>query len=335
MIGKPIYFILSRLALGATFLIYIVSQINKKKKRTTRIVYKHFGLPRLKLPRLSLPKLKLPSIRPIFKLEELRINLLELKILAKLKRATRKFSKTLRSRKIKPKLKLLLPVVLVLLLTFTFYLLILRGLPSPKELDSREPQVSTKIYDRNGSLLYKIYKDQNRSIVPLTQIPIHVRLATLAAEDAEFYSHPGFSIKGIFRAVIQDFQTGSVQGGSTITQQLVKNTLLTPEKTISRKIKELILSVEVEARYTKDQILEMYLNEVSYGGTAYGIQEASESYFGKDVGSLDMAEAALLAGLPKSPTTLSPFGSSPTLAVDRQKEVLHLMAVNKFITADQ
>jgi len=246
-----------------------------------------------------------------------------------------KYSKTLRSHKIKPKLKLLLPIILVLLLTFTFYFFILRGLPSPKELGIRRSQVSTKIYDRNGNLLYKIYKDQNRSIVPLTQIPLQVRLATLAAEDAEFYSHPGFSIKGIFRAAVQDIKTGSIQGGSTITQQLVKNTLLTPEKTIIRKIRELILSVEVEANYTKDQILEMYLNEVSYGGTAYGIESASESYFGKAVGNLDLAEAALLAGLPKSPTAYSPFGPTPELAIGRQREILHLMQVNRFITTEQ
>lgn len=208
-------------------------------------------------------------------------------------------------------------------------------MPSPQQLGSRNPEVSTKIYDRNGNLLYKIYKDENRTIIPLSQIPNHVLLATLAAEDAEFYSHPGFSLRGILRAIIQDVKTGSLQGGSTITQQLVKNTLLTPEKTITRKIKELILSVEVETIYSKDEILEMYLNEVSYGGTAYGIEEASKSYFGKDVENLSLAEGALLAGLPKSPTLYSPFGSNPELAFERQKEILHLMVVNKYITEEQ
>ena len=332
--GKPIYFILSQLALTVASLLYAIKPTSKKRKKT-KIVYKSFGFPKLKFPKLVLPKFQFPKISPILKLGELRINLLEVKIVSRMKKTAGKLTKVLRRRKIKPKLNLLLPIFLFLFLVISFYLLILRSLPSPKELDDRQPQVSTKIYDRNGNFLYKIYKDQNRSIVPLTQIPIHVRQATLAAEDAEFYTHPGFSIKGIFRAVIQDLQTGSVQGGSTITQQLVKNTLLTPEKTITRKVRELILSVEVEANYTKDQILEMYLNEVSYGGTAYGIQEASESYFGKDVGSIDLAEAALLAGLPKSPTTYSPFGSSPILAMERQREVLHLMEVNKFITAEQ
>jgi 1A family penicillin-binding protein len=334
MTGKPLYFVLSRLAIGITFLIYTIGKTGRKRKKT-RIVYKRFGLPKFKFPKVALPKIRLPRAVPLFKLEELKINLLELKILSRLKKIFTKKISRLQKLQLKVRIRLIVVSIAILSLISYSYLAIFRGLPSPKELEARQPEVSTKIYDRNGNLLYKIYKDQNRTIVPLTKIPIHVRLATLAAEDAEFYSHPGFSIKGIFRAIFQDLETGSVQGGSTITQQLVKNTLLTPEKTITRKIKELILSVEVEASYTKDQILEMYLNEVSFGGTAYGIEEASESYFGKDVGSLDLAEAALLAGLPKSPTTYSPFGSSPELALERQKEVLHLMQVNKFITVEQ
>lgn len=334
MIGKPIYFVLSRLILGLTLFIYAIGQVGKKRRKT-KIVYKGLSLPRLKFPKVSFPKFRLPKIQPLFKLEKLRVSLFELKILSSFKKFFIKKLTRLQKLQLKVRVRLIVVSLAAISLTLYSYFAIFRGLPSPKELGARQPEVSTKIYDRNGNLLYKIYKDQNRSIVPLTQIPIHVRLATLAAEDAEFYSHPGFSIKGIFRAVIQDLQTGSVQGGSTITQQLVKNTLLTPEKTITRKIKELVLSVEVEANYTKDQILEMYLNQVSYGGTAYGIESASESYFGKDVGSLDLAEAALLAGLPKSPTTYSPFGSDPSLALSRQKEVLHLMQVNKFITPEQ
>ncbi len=223
----------------------------------------------------------------------------------------------------------------LLLICSLFYFFILKDMPSPKELASRIPEVSTKIYDRNGELLYKIYKDENRTIIPIAQIPQTIRLATLAAEDAEFYTHPGFSVRGIFRAMVQDIKTGSLQGGSTITQQLVKNTLLTPEKTIIRKVREIILSIEIEALYTKDEIFEMYLNEVSYGGTAYGIKEAADYYFGKNVEDLDLAESALLAGLPKSPTTYSPFGSNPELAFERQREILNLMVINKYITRDQ
>jgi penicillin-binding protein 1C len=195
--------------------------------------------------------------------------------------------------------------------------------------------VSTKIYDRNGTLLYKIYKNKNRTPVPLNKIPLHTRLATLAIEDAEFYSHPGFSVRGIIRAIYRNLTRGDLTGGSTVTQQLVKNALLTPEKTMSRKVKEIILAVKVELKLSKDEILELYLNEVPYGGTAYGIQEASQQYFAKDVTELTLAESALLAGLPKSPTKHSPFGPNPELAFYRQQEVLKLMEVNGFITKEQ
>lgn len=256
------------------------------------------------------------------------------------KRPKAKSVKTKGGRKPKikiPKIKFaaLLVLVTASLLSFLFYFFIIKDMPSVGEFMTRDPEVSTKIYDRNGNLLYKIYKDKNRTIIPLTDIPESVKLATLAAEDAEFYSHPGFSIKGISRAIVQDLGNGKIQGGSTITQQLVKNTLLSPERTIVRKIREIILSIQIETIYTKDQILEMYLNEVSYGGTAYGIEEASNSYFGKSVGDLSLAEAAFLAGLPKSPTTYSPFGSNPELAFERQREVLNLMVINKYISQDQ
>ncbi len=304
-----------------------------------------FVFPKFKFPEFSFPKNRLPKLEYLFKLEGLKISLLELKISSQFKKFVSKIFRPFFNLKLNLtraltgqaslRLELILPILFLAFSFLAFYFFILRGLPSPKELTRREPEVSTKIYDRNGSLLYKIYKDKNRTITPLTQIPAHVRLATLAAEDAEFYDHIGFSLKGIFRALVSNSQNGSLQGGSTITQQLVKNVLLTPERTLTRKIKELILSVEVEKTYTKDQILGMYLNEVSYGGTAYGIQEGSESYFGKDVKDLNLAEAAFLAGLPKSPTSYSPFGQNPDLAFERQREVLHLMTINKFITETQ
>jgi len=157
----------------------------------------------------------------------------------------------------------------------------------------------------------------------------------LAAEDAEFYSHPGFSIRGIIRALIRNVEKEELSGGSTITQQLVKNALLSPEKTITRKIKEIILAMQVERVFTKDQILEMYLNEVSYGGTAYGIKEGAQEYFSKDLNELTLSEAAYLAGLTKSPTKFSPFGGNPELAIQRRDDVLRLMRINKFITQEQ
>ncbi len=216
-----------------------------------------------------------------------------------------------------------------------FWSFILKDLPSPKQLTKRILPASTKIYDRNGILLYTIYKNQNRTPVHLNQIPMHVRLATIAAEDAEFYSHPGFSLKGILRAIIKMIKEGKITGGSTITQQLVKNAFLSPEKTITRKLKELVLAIQAELAFSKDEILEMYLNEVSYGGTAYGIQEAARTYFNKNVNQLSLGEAALLAGLPQSPTLYSPFGPNPENSLIRQKEVLRRMQENGFITQEQ
>lgn len=344
LFGKPVYFILSHLIIAVIFLSYqlghiliFLSQIPIKlkkkviikKKKTRKNVYI------LKLPKIQFPKFNFRKVGNILRFEELKISLIELKIIGKIRgffsRKITRFQKLQIKRKLA---NISIFAVFIAIISYSYFFII-KDLPSPKELSSKEPQVSTKIYDRNGNLLYKIYKDQNRSIVPLAQIPMHVRLATLAAEDAEFYTHPGFSIKGISRALIQDLQTGSLQGGSTITQQLVKNVLLSPEKTITRKIKEIILSIEAETTYTKDQILEMYLNQISYGGTAYGIEEASDQYFGKSVNDLNLAEAAYLSGLTKSPTALSPYGQAPELGFERQREVLHLMVVNKFITNDQ
>lgn len=344
LVGKPFYFLLSRIVIGIIFLLFVIggttrkfftSIVRSKPTRSKPKKQKKETKVEVILPKFQLPKIRFPKLGTFFKLGSLRISLFELKIVFSLKRLIKEIVKSIKKFRPNFRSKFFAVFLVLLFLILNFYFLILRDLPSPQALEVRSPEVSTKIYDRNGNILYKIYKNQNRSIVPLTLIPTHVRLSTLAAEDAEFYSHPGFSVKGIFRAAVTDIQTGGTQGGSTITQQLVKNTLLTPEKTITRKVKEIILSVGVEANYTKDQILEMYLNEVSYGGTAYGIQEASMQFFGKNVGDLDLAEAAFLAGLPKSPTTYSPFGQNPDLAFQRQREVLHLMKVNKFITEVQ
>lgn len=235
--------------------------------------------------------------------------------------------------KINLKKRYLVILVFIGLLGIGYWILI-RDLPSPLELTTRQIDVSTKIVDRNGVLLYTIYKDKNRTPVRLSQIPQNVRLATLAAEDAEFYSHIGFSVRGTLRALTKNISEGRLQGGSTITQQLVKNALLSSEKTYIRKIRELILSIGVEMNFSKDEILEMYLNEVSYGGSIYGIQGASIHYFNKNVEDLTLAESALLAGLPQSPTRYSPFGNNPELTFSRQREILHLMRINKYITEE-
>ncbi|HJY98459.1 MAG TPA: transglycosylase domain-containing protein [Patescibacteria group bacterium] len=337
LVGRPFYVLLSGLVAAIVFIFNATGKAARFLFSTfKKLAHKPKAKPKKEKPK-RVRKVRTFDLSRFFKLEWLRIVLVELKLTRGLKSIVlipAKLPKNVRL-KLKLRLKFLVPLACLFFFILLSYLFIFRSLPSPRDLKNRDPEVSTKIYDRNGNLLFKIYKDQNRTIVPLTSIPPHVRLATLAAEDAEFYTHPGFSLKGISRALVTDFKTGALQGGSTITQQLVKNALLSPEKTLTRKIKELILSVEVEAAFTKDQILEMYLNEVSYGGTAYGIQEASQEYFGKDVGDLDLAEAALLAGLPKSPTTFSPFGQNPITSVERQREVLRLMRINKFITPAQ
>lgn len=205
-------------------------------------------------------------------------------------------------------------------------------LPSPAHLSERPVAQSTAIYDRNGELLYQVYNEQNRTLVKLSDLPQHVINATLAAEDANFYSHGGVDLKGALFAAYQT-ATGQVQGGSTITQQLVKNTLLTNQRSLDRKAKELILSMRLEKQYTKDEILQMYLNEIPYGGEVYGIQAAAKTYLGKDAKDLTVAEAALLAGLPQSPSRYSPF-LNPQAALGRQQYVLYLMNKSGFIDQD-
>ncbi len=206
--------------------------------------------------------------------------------------------------------------------------------PSPETLQNREVARATKIYDRNGDLLYDIFEDQNRTPVELKDVPEVVKQATISIEDKDFYSHKGFDFAGIARAGFKLVTSGGQieGGGSTLTQQLVKNALLTADRSFIRKIKELILAIQVERSYTKDQILEMYLNEIPYGGTAYGIEAASNLYFGKHASDLDLAEAALLAGLPQRPSVYSPYGTHPELARARQQEVLRRMVEDGYIT---
>lgn len=223
-----------------------------------------------------------------------------------------------------------------LVLFAVFYFLILRDLPSPTKLASPTSfPISTKIYDRNRELLYDIYIEKNRTPVILSEIPDYLKNATLASEDKDFYQHGGFALRGILRAVVNTIFHGKLQGGSTITQQLAKNALLTQDRTIRRKIREAILTVAVETLYSKDKILEMYLNQIPYGGTAYGVGAASQLYFNKSPKDLDLAEAALLAGLPASPTRYSPFGAHPETAKARQEYVLDEMVKDKFISDDE
>ncbi len=230
------------------------------------------------------------------------------------------------------KLRTLISLTVFAFISFSIWLF--WGIPLSGEL-ARSEAVSTKIFDRKGELIYEIFADKKRTPVELASIPDHVVNATIAIEDKDFYKHPGFSVAGIGRALYKNIFKQKLEGGSTLTQQLVKNAYLTPERTLRRKAQELILALLVEARYSKDDILERYLNEIPYGSTAYGIEAASELYFGKSTKELSLAEATLLAGLPAAPSRYSPFGSRPELAKERQATVLARMVEDKYITTEE
>jgi len=218
-------------------------------------------------------------------------------------------------------------------LTFVFLYqgyLFVKNLPSPSVIGKVNFPLSTHLYDRNGKLLYEIYREENRTPIKLKDLPPFVYQATIAIEDKDFYKHQGISFWAILRAIKKTFLEKNLQGGSTITQQLVKASLLTPERTWQRKIKEIILALWTEKIYTKDQILEMYLNQVPYGGSAYGVEEAAKTYFGKSAKDLNLEEAALLAGLPQAPSVYSPY-INPNLAKKRRNEVLEAMYFQKYI----
>lgn len=223
-------------------------------------------------------------------------------------------------------------LTIFILFIATFYFYILKDLPLPTKLSSSSNPETTLVYDRNGKILYNIYDKRNQISITLSNIPKDLKEATIAIEDKNFYHHGAIDLRGMARALVSIVFRQQIQGGSTLTQQLVKNSLLTQERTIPRKIKEIILSFATEFLYSKDQILEMYLNQTPYGGPAWGVETASETYFGKRAKDLTLAEAALLAGLPQSPTRYSPFGAHPEFAKKRQIEVLRNMKEAGFIT---
>jgi penicillin-binding protein 1C len=216
----------------------------------------------------------------------------------------------------------------------SFSLWLFWGIPLPTKLTSPDIPVSTQILDRKGELIYEVYADKRRSPVKLDDLPDHLKNATIAIEDKEFYKHYGFSYTGIARAAWKIVTRGKLEGGSTLTQQLVKNSLLSPERTVRRKAREFFLTIVVEGIYSKNQILELYLNQIPYGSTAYGIESASQLYFGKPAKDLNLAESALIAGLPQSPTRYSPFGAHPELATERQQEVLNQMVKAGYISEE-
>lgn len=234
------------------------------------------------------------------------------------------------------KLRAFLKIIIILLVIGIFSIVIglailiawvSKDLPNPNKIIERIVPLSTKIYDRAGkTVLYEVHGAEKRTMVELSDIPKYAIQATLTAEDRDFYRHGGFSITGIIRSIMRNLSTGSKVGGSTITQQFIKNAILTSEKTYTRKIKELILAYQIEKKFTKDEILKMYFNEIPYGSTAYGIESASQMFFGKSVRNVDLAEAAILASVLQKPSHLSPSGDNTEKLFSRQKWVLQSMA---------
>jgi membrane peptidoglycan carboxypeptidase len=229
----------------------------------------------------------------------------------------------------------------VLIAAGVYFKSLQNSLPSPDKLVDRSSDQSTQIFDRNGTLLYRVYGNQNREFVGIDKIPEHTKWALLAAEDIEFYQHKGIDYTGLVMATFQNLRSGSVvRGASTVTQQLVKNTILYDvlgdeaySQNYTRKVKEALITMQVEQTFTKDEILQMYMNEIPLGGVNYGFQAAANAYFSKDVSELSLAESALIAGLIQSPGRYSPlFGTNPEMAKSRQTYVLNQMLKNKHLT---
>ncbi|MBW4442748.1 MAG: penicillin-binding protein 1A [Plectolyngbya sp. WJT66-NPBG17] len=210
-----------------------------------------------------------------------------------------------------------------------------RNLPDVRSLRGYKPSETTHIYDMKGKMLTSIHGEANREVVPLNNISPHLKRAVIAIEDSYFYSHRGVNGGAIARATLANFTTGrTVEGGSTLTMQLVKNLFLSPKRELSRKVAEAVLSLRVEQIFKKDQILEMYLNQIYWGHNNYGAQTAARSYFNKDAANLTLAESAMMAGLIQSPEDLSPFVDLKK-AKTRQADVLNRMRELGWITADE
>ncbi|MEK9179594.1 MAG: transglycosylase domain-containing protein, partial [Patescibacteria group bacterium] len=223
-------------------------------------------------------------------------------------------------------------LLIILIQSYSF----LEQLHSPQSIGKVNYKMTSYFYDRNGKLLYELYRDESRTPITLTSLPPFVYQASIAIEDKDFYKHNGISIiSGILRAVRENFTLRSqLQGGSTITQQLIKTSLLSPQRSLFSKVREIILALWAERIYSKNEIIEMYLNQIPYGGQSYGIEEAAKNYFDKKAQNLTIPEAALLAGLTQAPSLYSPH-INPNLATIRRNEVLKKMFDQKYITREQ
>jgi len=269
----------------------------------------------------KIPKLKIPHLK---------------------KKTTKKYSSKNKKLFFKFIIKKLITLAIILILIGTIFTIGLfawysKNLPSPNKIIDRSIVQSTKIYDRTGEkILYDIHGNERRTLINIDELPEHVINATIAIEDKNFYEHGGISIWGIIRGQIVPRLRGKrAQGGSTLTQQFVKNAVLTNERSIARKIKEWILSYQIEKKYSKKEILSMYFNEIPYGSVAYGVESAANIYFDKSAKDLSIAEAAILAALPQAPTYYSPFGSHKNELIGRQQYIIDLMAKQGHITEEE
>ena len=222
------------------------------------------------------------------------------------------------------------------LFIFIFVLILSKNLPSPTQLMDRQVAQSTIIYDRSGEhILYEISGDERRTLINIDEIPYSVQKAVISLEDKGFYNHGGFSFLAMMRTLVTNIIYNRSAGGSTLTQQFVKNAVLTPEKTIIRKVKELIISYRLEKKFSKDEILQMYLNEIPYGSNAYGVEAASQKYFGKSVREVSLAESAVLAAIVQVPSKYSPYGPNKDILLGRKDYVLKLMEEQGYISEDE
>ncbi|MDP3956378.1 MAG: transglycosylase domain-containing protein, partial [bacterium] len=236
--------------------------------------------------------------------------------------------------------RVLIGAFFLLLLSAASFLIVIalfiNTLPTPEQISNRQVNQSTKIFDRTGqTLLYEIHGEEKRTVIPFAEIPASVKNATLAIEDQNFYNNPAFDLRGMARAFLKDLlNLSKEQGGSTLTQQLAKNAFLSNEKTFSRKLKELLLAIRLEQQYSKDQIFELYLNQIPYGGNAYGIEAAAQTYFGVSAKDLTLSQSALLASLVKAPTYYSPWGPHLDELLQRKNIALQEMQKLGFISKD-
>ncbi len=325
LIGKPLFRISLFFITQILFCILFISKSfahSKAKVFNIRIPTFRLSIPKIKIPKISLsfPQVSLPKIS-----------------LPKKKPSPDKPKKTAELPLPKISLRFIYKPSFILFVGFSIliYYFVFYQLPNPASLKNLQPKQTTYILDRNGEVLYKIFKDENRTLVNFSELPLHVKQAFLSAEDKDFYRHHGLNVISTLRAAYKTITGQRLEGGSTITQQLIKNTLLTPEKTLQRKLKELVLAIETEFFFDKDTIFSMYLNQVGFGGTAYGIQEASQQYFATDAAKLSISQAAFLAGITQAPSKYSPFSAHPEMAKPRQIFVLEQMKKNGFISEEQ